>query len=85
MGFLGVKDGTTNTTLYYIFEDGFASFSLPQATGKYTVCGPLAQLVEQRTFNPWVVGSSPTGPTLNYLPKSSFFLSISTCPVAFTL
>ena len=25
--------------------------------------GPLAQLVEQRTFNPWVVGSSPTGPT----------------------
>ena len=29
----------------------------------YTVSGPLAQLVEQRTFNPWVVGSSPTGPT----------------------
>ena len=26
--------------------------------------GPLAQSVEQRTFNPWVVGSSPTGPTL---------------------
>lgn len=26
--------------------------------------GPLAQLVEHRTFNPWVVGSSPTGPTL---------------------
>ena len=25
--------------------------------------GPLAQSVEQRTFNPWVVGSSPTGPT----------------------
>ena len=25
--------------------------------------GPLAQLVEQRTFNPRVVGSSPTGPT----------------------
>jgi hypothetical protein len=25
--------------------------------------GPLAQLAEQRTFNPWVVGSSPTGPT----------------------
>ena len=25
--------------------------------------GPLAQLVEQRTFNPWVVGSIPTGPT----------------------
>jgi hypothetical protein len=26
--------------------------------------GPLAQSVEQRTFNPWVVGSIPTGPTL---------------------
>ena len=25
--------------------------------------GPLAQLVEQRTFNPWVDGSSPSGPT----------------------
>ena len=27
--------------------------------------GPLAQSVEQRTFNPWVVGSIPTGPTLD--------------------
>ena len=26
--------------------------------------GPLAQLVEQRTFNPWVDGSSPSGPTI---------------------
>ena len=26
--------------------------------------GPLAQSVEQRTFNPWVVGSIPTGPTM---------------------
>ena len=25
--------------------------------------GPIAQSVEQRTFNPWVVGSKPTGPT----------------------
>ena len=24
----------------------------------------LAQLVEQRTFNPWVVGSIPTGGTI---------------------
>ncbi len=30
--------------------------------------GPLAQLVEQRTFNPWVVGSSPTGPTNQLSP-----------------
>ena len=32
--------------------------------------GPLAQLVEQRTFNPWVVGSSPTGPTICYQANS---------------
>ena len=38
-------------------------FWLQLAAGKYTVRGPLAQLAEQRTFNPWVVGSSPTGPT----------------------
>ena len=25
--------------------------------------GPIAQSVEQRTFNLWVVGSIPTGPT----------------------
>lgn len=28
--------------------------------------GPLAQSVELRTFNPSVVGSSPTGPTMSY-------------------
>jgi hypothetical protein len=28
--------------------------------------GPLAQLVEQRTFNPWVDGSSPSGPTSHF-------------------
>ena len=26
--------------------------------------GPIAQSVEQRTFNPWVDGSSPSGPTM---------------------
>jgi hypothetical protein len=26
--------------------------------------GPIAQSVEQRTFNPWVDGSSPSGPTV---------------------
>ena len=30
---------------------------------KRAYLGPLAQSVEQRTFNPWVVGSIPTGPT----------------------
>jgi hypothetical protein len=28
--------------------------------------GPIAQSVEQRTFNPWVDGSSPSGPTFSY-------------------
>ena len=34
-----------------------------QLIGKAAV-GPIAQSVEQRTFNPWVDGSSPSGPTL---------------------
>jgi hypothetical protein len=29
----------------------------------YEHVGPIAQSVEQRTFNPWVDGSSPSGPT----------------------
>jgi hypothetical protein len=28
-----------------------------------SIMGPIAQSVEQRTFNPWVDGSSPSGPT----------------------
>jgi hypothetical protein len=38
--------------------------------------GPLAQSVEQRTFNPWVVGSSPTGPTDRRIarPNNEFFI-----------
>jgi hypothetical protein len=32
--------------------------------------GPLAQSVEQRTFNPWVVGSISTGPTSGFLQHS---------------
>ena len=28
--------------------------------------GPIAQSVEQRTFNPWVDGSSPSGPTFHH-------------------
>jgi len=31
--------------------------------------GPLAQSVEQQTFNLWVVGSIPTGPTNQCLPS----------------
>ena len=37
-------------------------YDVPRLRLAQTV-GPLAQSVEQRTFNPWVVGSSPTGPT----------------------
>jgi hypothetical protein len=33
--------------------------------------GPLAQLVEQGTFNPKVVGSSPTRPTLKRSPSAT--------------
>src|ERR1700733_12570846 len=35
---------------------GRSVYSLPLASSEL-----VAQLVEQRTFNPWVVGSSPTG------------------------
>ena len=34
--------------------------------------GPLAQLAEHRTFNPRVVGSSPTGPTSQSLGSRGF-------------
>src|SRR4051812_2834482 len=34
-----------------------------RASGRLVPHGPLAQLAEQRTFNPRVVGSIPTGPT----------------------
>ena len=43
--------------------------------------GTIAQLVEQRTFNPFVVGSTPAGPTKNLKKdldlSKSFFLAIS--------
>jgi hypothetical protein len=45
------------------FIDGF----------RFVQLGPLAQSVEQRTFNPWVVGSIPTGPTLEYRKTEQFF------------
>ena len=35
--------------------------------------GPIAQSVEQRTFNPWVDGSSPSGPTNYDFQTSSGF------------
>ncbi len=40
--------------------------ALSLASGGFSApAGPLAQLAEQRTFNPRVVGSIPTGPTVN--------------------
>src|ERR671916_343645 len=36
---------------------------MSRGPGLHPAAGPLAQLAEQRTFNPRVVGSSPTGPT----------------------
>jgi hypothetical protein len=37
-------------------------YSLPSASGRPPAAAePVAQLVEHRTFNPWVVGSIPTG------------------------
>ena len=42
--------------------------------------GPIAQSVEQRTFNPWVDGSSPSGPTTHFSKprlRAGFFISIS--------
>lgn len=34
----------------------------------------VAQLVEQYTFNVWVLGSSPSGITKSHLNKDGFFL-----------
>ena len=38
------------------------------------ILGPLAQLAEQRTFNPWVVGSIPTGPTQVFILRTPFMV-----------
>ena len=35
--------------------------------------GTLAQLVEQRTFNPFVVGSTPARPTNMFFEKATVF------------
>ena len=35
--------------------------------------GPLAQSVEQQTFNLWVVGSIPTGPTILFTVITIYF------------
>ena len=44
--------------------------------------GPIAQSVEQRTFNPWVDGSSPSGPTeifgINHVTHSHLLVQCKT-------
>jgi hypothetical protein len=57
-----------------------------------SVVGPIAQSVEQRTFNPWVDGSSPSGPTSvneirvsgsvdnHFAPEAKLVLDISPQP-----
>jgi len=39
--------------------------------------GPIAQSVEQRTFNPWVDGSSPSGPTFVPLKPFGYHLTLN--------
>ncbi len=47
--------------------------------------GPLAQSVEQRTFNPWVVGSIPTGPTHLTISESRELLEFPMVQLNFQL
>ena len=37
----------------------FSGLTRPSVVPKYLLSGPLAQLVEQLTFNQWVTGSNP--------------------------
>ena len=59
----------------YVLEHQYQSSNHAQIfqlvfDGKYV--GPIAQSVEQRTFNPWVDGSSPSGPT-NLISRNRFW------------
>jgi hypothetical protein len=53
---------------------------------KHSSKGTIAQLVEQRTFNPFVVGSTPAGPTrkskkaLCISVQSAFFMGVGGAP-----
>ena len=42
------------------------TFRIPLEFEGIAAVGPIAQSVEQRTFNPWVDGSSPSGPTTHF-------------------
>ena len=45
---------------------------MPLPANRAHMAGPLAQLVEHRTFNPGVVGSTPTRPTKIRYELSSY-------------
>ena len=51
----------------------FLCQNVPRTSGKDSF-GAIAQLVEQMTFNHWVQGSSPCGPTRIKTPPSAVFL-----------
>ena len=50
-------------TLIFIRYDYPRRELMAQKPAIQRAVGPIAQSVEQRTFNPWVDGSSPSGPT----------------------
>ena len=60
-------DGLINRIrVFHASRDWYVYINSPiqfEVASKFVV-GPIAQSVEQRTFNPWVDGSSPSGPTL---------------------
>ncbi len=70
---VGIFLGFFTLTIDKRIIDGYSSF--PQLIA--SICahlvrsGSLAQLVEQRTFNPLVVGSSPARPTKHCWERSS--------------
>jgi hypothetical protein len=48
----------------------------PHLYGSKRDAGPLAQRLEQRTHNPLVVGSNPTGPTNSHMSKLNLVASL---------
>ena len=59
--------------------DGRSAVELLQEPGDIQPVGPLAQWLEQRTHNPSVVGSNPTGPmSASDLHDSSLSHSVDT-------
>lgn len=66
---VGIFLGFFTLTIDKRIIDGYSSF--PQLIASILRSGSLAQLVEQRTFNPLVVGSSPARPTKHCWERSS--------------